>query len=77
MHIGYKKHVLILTILLAAIDALNKAILVDKEACSFRNAAKHHQEIAEIYETEIIDLKEARENWQEAAKLYMADDSRP
>ncbi|CEG63863.1 hypothetical protein RMATCC62417_00937 [Rhizopus microsporus] len=61
----------------AAIDALNKAILVDKEACSFRNAAKHHQEIAEIYETEIIDLKGARENWQEAAKLYMADDSRP
>ncbi|KAG1175929.1 hypothetical protein G6F36_011029 [Rhizopus arrhizus] len=61
----------------AAIDALNKAITVDKEACNFRNAAKHHQEIAEIYETEIIDLKGARENWQEAAKLYMADDSRP
>ncbi|KAG1443133.1 hypothetical protein G6F56_010784 [Rhizopus delemar] len=61
----------------AAIDALNQAISVDKNACNFRNAAKHHQEIAEIYETEIIDLKGARENWQEAAKLYMADDSRP
>ncbi|KAI9248102.1 soluble NSF attachment protein [Sporodiniella umbellata] len=61
----------------AAIDVLKLAISVDKDACNFRNAAKHHQEIAEIYETEIIDLRGARENWEEASKLYMADDTRP
>lgn len=64
-----------LTFLQAAIDALNKAIIIDKDTSNFRNAAKHHQEIAEIYESEIIDLNGAKENWEQAANLYMADDS--
>jgi len=59
----------------AAIEALQCAIQVDKESANFRNAAKHHQEIAEIYESEIIDLNGAKENWEQAANLYMADDS--
>lgn len=59
----------------AAIDALQCAIQVDKESANFRNAAKHHQEIAEIYESEIIDLNGAKDNWEQAANLYMADDS--
>lgn len=61
--------------LLAAISALKNAIIIDKETSNFRNAAKHHQEIAEIYESDIIDLNGAKENWEEASNLYMADDS--
>lgn len=60
---------------LAAIGALKDAIAIDKDAANFRNAAKHHQEIAEIYESDIVDLEGALQNWQEAAQLYMADDS--
>ncbi|ORZ02166.1 soluble NSF attachment protein [Syncephalastrum racemosum] len=59
----------------AAIGALKDAIAIDKDAANFRNAAKHHQEIAEIYESDIVDLEGALQNWQEAAQLYMADDS--
>lgn len=61
--------------IVAAVDALKKAIQIDKHISNFRNAAKHHQEIAEIYESEIIDLHGAKENWEQAANLYMADDS--
>lgn len=61
--------------LLAAISALQKAIVIDKETANFRNAAKHHQEIAEIYESDIIDLQGAKENWEQASILYMADDN--
>lgn len=60
---------------IAAIEALQFAIQVDKETSNFRNAAKHHQEIAEIYESEIIDLNGAKNNWEQASNLYMADDS--
>lgn len=54
---------------------MEKAIAIDKESSNFRNAAKHHQDIAEIYEIDIIDLKGAKENWEKASNLYMADDS--
>lgn len=63
------------TCIIAAIEALKKAILIDKKNANFRNAAKHHQEIAEIYESDIIDLKGAKENWEQASNLHMADDS--
>ncbi|KAI9496763.1 soluble NSF attachment protein [Zychaea mexicana] len=59
----------------AAVRALESAIMVDKDGAHFRNAAKHHQEIAEIYESDVIDLQGAMRNWDEAANLYMADDS--
>ncbi|KAG2223750.1 hypothetical protein INT45_003474 [Circinella minor] len=58
-----------------AVRALESAIMIDKDGAHFRNAAKHHQEIAEIYESEIVDLQGAMKNWEEAAHLYMADDS--
>ncbi|RCH87427.1 hypothetical protein CU098_000011, partial [Rhizopus stolonifer] len=59
----------------AAIEALKNAIEVDKQSSNFRNAAKHYQEIAEIYESEMIDLRGAKEHWEKASHLYMADDS--
>ena len=53
---------------------LENAIKIDKEGAHFRNAAKHHQEIAEIYESDLIDLQGAMYNWEQAATLHMADD---
>ncbi|KAI8368306.1 soluble NSF attachment protein [Radiomyces spectabilis] len=58
-----------------AVKALQEAITIDKDGANFRNAAKHHQEIAEIYESDVIDLQGAMDNWDAAAHLYMADDS--
>ncbi|KAL1936172.1 hypothetical protein VTP01DRAFT_306 [Rhizomucor pusillus] len=58
-----------------AVKALQDAIKIDTNTANFRNAAKHHQEIAEIFESDIIDLGGAMENWDQAAKLFMADDS--
>jgi alpha-soluble NSF attachment protein len=49
--------------------------MIDKETANFRIAAKHHQEIAEICESDIIDLNGAKENWEQASNLYMADDN--
>ncbi|KAI8874879.1 TPR-like protein, partial [Backusella circina FSU 941] len=58
-----------------AIAALEKAIMIDKDCTNFRSAAKHNQEIAEIYESELIDLNQAMEHWEAASHLYMADDN--
>ncbi|CDS06203.1 hypothetical protein LRAMOSA08731 [Lichtheimia ramosa] len=57
-----------------AISMLEYAIKIDKEGAHFRNAAKHHQEIAEIYESDLVDLQGAMHNWEQAATLHMADD---
>lgn len=60
--------------IVVAISMLDSAIKIDKEGAHFRNAAKHHQEIAEIYESDLIDLQGAMYNWEQAATLHMADD---
>ncbi|KAI7867095.1 soluble NSF attachment protein [Spinellus fusiger] len=59
----------------AALAALQQALAIDKDGAHFRNAAKHHQDIAELYECELVDLHLAMDHWEEAAKMYMADDS--
>jgi alpha-soluble NSF attachment protein len=66
---------LIVSQTLGAIAALEKAILIDKDCTNFRSAAKHNQEIAEIYESELIDLTRAMQHWETASHLYMADDN--
>lgn len=60
---------------LAAVGALLEAVAIDKEVANFRIAAKHHSEVAEIYENELVDLPAALVNWDNAAQLYLADDS--
>lgn len=52
-----------------------EAINIDKEVANFRIAAKHHSEVAEIYENDLVDLPAALDNWDNAAQLYLADDS--
>jgi alpha-soluble NSF attachment protein len=59
----------------AAVGALLEAINIDKEMANFRIAAKHHSEVAEIYENDLVDLPAALDNWDNAAQLYLADDS--
>jgi alpha-soluble NSF attachment protein len=60
---------------IAAVGALLEAINIDKEMANFRIAAKHHSEVAEIYENDLVDLPGALDNWDNAAQLYLADDS--
>ncbi|KAG2175405.1 hypothetical protein INT43_001052 [Umbelopsis isabellina] len=62
-------------LILAAVTAIKEAIAIDKEMANFRIAAKHHSEVAEIYENDLVDLPGALENWDNAAQLYLADDS--
>ncbi|RUS29664.1 soluble NSF attachment protein-like protein, partial [Jimgerdemannia flammicorona] len=59
----------------AAIDALHRAIAHYKERGSFSIAARHQKGIAEIYESDLIDLDKASEAYEAAAELYIASDS--
>ena len=59
----------------AAVGALKEAIVLDQEGGNFRSAAKHYQDIAELYESDIASPQDAYEAYQKAADLYNADDS--
>ncbi|KAI9252627.1 soluble NSF attachment protein [Sporodiniella umbellata] len=59
----------------AAISALNEAVRLDQEGGNFRSAARHFQDIAELYETELSQPSDAYTSYQSAADLYLADDS--
>ncbi|CAO3694314.1 unnamed protein product [Rhizopus stolonifer] len=59
----------------AAVDALKKAIEFDQAGGNFRSAAKHWQDIAELFESELNEPKEAFGAYKEASDMYTADDS--
>lgn len=59
-----------------AIDAFNRAIDIYTDMGRFTTAAKHHINIAELYETEIIDIEKAITNYEKAAGYYDGEDSR-
>ncbi|KAI9310917.1 soluble NSF attachment protein [Dichotomocladium elegans] len=59
----------------AAVKALKEAIVLDQEGGSFRQAARHYQEIAELYENELNDAKAAYDAYGHAADLFNADES--
>lgn len=42
----------------------------------FTMAAKQHQNIAEMYETEAVDLERAINNYEKAADYFMAEESK-
>jgi len=61
---------------LAAVNALREAVVLDQEGGNFRAAARHYQDIAELCESSELDRpKEAYEAYGKAAELYNADDS--
>ncbi|KAL0083324.1 soluble NSF attachment protein [Phycomyces blakesleeanus] len=59
----------------AAVGALKEAVILDQEGGNFRAAARHYQEMAELYEGELDDIQNAYESYIKASELFSADDS--
>jgi len=58
-----------------AVNCLTKAIEIYADMGRFTIAAKHHITIAEIYETEIVDIDKAIANYEQAADYYKGEES--
>ncbi|KAG0811240.1 hypothetical protein G6F29_003213 [Rhizopus arrhizus] len=59
----------------AAIEALKRAVEFDQASGNFRSAAKHWQEIAEMFENELHEPREAYDAYKSASDMYITDDS--
>uniref|UniRef100_A0A674MTP7 N-ethylmaleimide-sensitive factor attachment protein, alpha b n=1 Tax=Takifugu rubripes TaxID=31033 RepID=A0A674MTP7_TAKRU len=58
-----------------AINCLNRAIEIYTDMGRFVIAAKHHMHIAEIYETELIDVDKAIAHYEQAGDYYKGEES--
>ncbi|XP_046443462.1 alpha-soluble NSF attachment protein-like [Daphnia pulex] len=58
-----------------AVACLLKAIEIYTDMGRFSIAAKHHQTIAEIYETELADLERAVQHYEQAADYFKGEES--
>lgn len=58
-----------------AISCLLKAIEIYTDMGRFTMAAKHHQSIAEIYESEAVDLERAVHHFEQAADYFRGEES--
>ncbi|KAM8904829.1 N-ethylmaleimide-sensitive factor attachment protein, alpha b isoform 1-T1 [Spinachia spinachia] len=58
-----------------AINCLNRAIEIYTDMGRFTIAAKHHITIAEIYETEMVDIEKAIAHYEQAADYYKGEES--
>lgn len=58
-----------------AVNCLHKAIEIYTDMGKFTIAAKHHITIAEICETEIVDIEKSMQNYQQAADYYKGEES--
>jgi len=58
-----------------AVNCLTKAIEIYTDMGKFTIAAKHHQAIAEIYESEMIDLEKAMSHYRQAADYFKGEES--
>uniref|UniRef100_A0A3B3T8Z8 N-ethylmaleimide-sensitive factor attachment protein, alpha a n=1 Tax=Paramormyrops kingsleyae TaxID=1676925 RepID=A0A3B3T8Z8_9TELE len=58
-----------------AINCLNRAIEIYTDMGRFTIAAKHHISIAEIYETELVDVDKAIAHYEQAADYYKGEES--
>ncbi|CAG0894074.1 unnamed protein product [Darwinula stevensoni] len=58
-----------------AISCLLKAIEIYTDMGRFTMAAKHHQTIAELYETEVLDLEKAIQHYEKAADYFKGEES--
>lgn len=59
-----------------AISAFNRAIDIYTDMGRFTTAAKHHINIAELYESETINIEKAIMHYERAAEYYDGEDSR-
>lgn len=58
-----------------AVNCLLKAIEIYTDMGRFTMAAKHHQSIAEMYETDAVDLERAVQHYEQAADYYRGEES--
>ncbi|XP_074648244.1 alpha-soluble NSF attachment protein-like [Tubulanus polymorphus] len=58
-----------------AIRVMMKAIEIYTDMGRFTVAAKHHMTVAEIYETELVDMEQAISNYEKAADYYKGEES--
>ncbi|KAG8313296.1 hypothetical protein J6590_006856 [Homalodisca vitripennis] len=58
-----------------AVNCLLKAIEIYTDMGRFTMAAKHHQTIAEMYETEAVDLDRAVQHYEQAADYFKGEES--
>ncbi|OAD54880.1 Soluble NSF attachment protein [Eufriesea mexicana] len=58
-----------------AISCLLKAIEIYTDMGRFTMAAKHHQSIAEMYESEAVDLERAVHHFEQAADYFRGEES--
>ncbi|XP_070781751.1 N-ethylmaleimide-sensitive factor attachment protein, beta b isoform X4 [Enoplosus armatus] len=58
-----------------AIKCLNAAIDIYTDMGRFTIAAKHHISIAEIYESEMVDIEKAIAHYEQAADYYKGEES--
>ncbi|XP_017321815.1 N-ethylmaleimide-sensitive factor attachment protein, alpha b isoform X3 [Ictalurus punctatus] len=58
-----------------AINCLIRAIEIYTDMGRFTIAAKHHVTIAEIYETELVDIDKAIAHYEQAADYYKGEES--
>ncbi|XP_059841350.1 beta-soluble NSF attachment protein isoform X3 [Hypanus sabinus] len=58
-----------------AINCLNAAIDIYTDMGRFTIAAKHHITIAEIYESELVDIEKAVAHYEQAADYYKGEES--
>lgn len=59
-----------------AVNCLQKAIEIYTDMGRFNIAAKHHMTVAEIYESEIVDIEKAITHYEQAADYYKGEESR-
>lgn len=59
----------------AAIECLGKAIEVFTDMGRFVMAAKHHKTIAEIYELQLVDIKNAVAHYEQASDYFKSEDN--
>ncbi|XP_012267694.2 alpha-soluble NSF attachment protein [Athalia rosae] len=57
------------------VDCLLKAIEIYTDMGRFTMAAKHHQSIAEMYESESVDLERAVHHYEQAADYFRGEES--
>lgn len=58
-----------------AVNSFLKAIEIYTDMGRFTMAAKHHQSIAELYETEAVDLDRAVQHYEQAADYFKGEES--
>lgn len=65
----------IVCIFTEAVNCILKAIEIYTDMGRFTMAAKHHQNIAEIYETDGMDLERAVQHYEQAADYFRGEES--